>query len=339
MPFTMPNYPQQINPLQSAISGLMRGAKEAPDMYKGLVDAKYEPMTAQANAAYKQAMAKYLLNPNQALKGLTPIGKSYLEPSIIKATLAKSGQNISDEDAENFANVYNNSQGNPDQATPDQDSSGAPSQVPPDAIANAYNLYRQKQTSDVDTRKRNLFASNIEKTIKYIDPDSLTQYAGMSGSLKKLLEQGKSSFGLESPEYDQYSQSLQATNLLAKQVRQFYGDSIQPEMDIKLNKLVNPATWRNNPKLAKELYNQTIDILGQETGTYRQALQSTEPYRKNNNVVNSTKNHDQSSLISQAVNADKMKAPRNNNIEGRVEKVKSIRGKNYGLINGQWIEQ
>ena len=352
MPFTMPNFdmpsqPELGNPLSSAVSGLLAGVNAAPKFKKGMIDAKYEAMTAQANAVYKQAMAQYLTNPNQALKGLTPVGKSFLEPAVIKATLARQGRNISDQDAQGIADTYNNPQGSNGQQTPTQPS------VDPDAITNAYNLYRQKQTSDTDTRKRNLFSTNIEKTMSFIDPDALTKYGGLEGTLEKGAESIKSAFGKESPDYDNYVKSANAVKILVKQVRQFYGDSIQPSMQANLEFLANPSNWKTNPKLAKDLWNQFSQVLTNETQTYKDALKSTKPYRENvspssqdassydqygNNTLGdpqevlnrNSKNNPSPDAISNQL--------KNNNIEGKVQKVKSIRGKNYAMINGQWIE-
>jgi hypothetical protein len=287
MPFTALDYPiltpEQTNPLAGAISGLLKGIKEGPNFYKSAVEAKYAPLTAQTTADYKAAMAQYLRNPNQALKGLTPLGKSFLEPSVIKATLARQGTNISDQDAAQAANLYNSQQYNnsgtdeSDQGSPNP--SPAPNPPSSDAITNAYNLLRQKQTTDVQTRNRTLFATNIEKTINYIDPDALTQYGGFQGTLQKGAQSVKSAFGSESPDYDKYITSSNAVKLLTKQIRQFYGDSIQPQVQANLEILNNPATLSNNPKLAKEVLNQTLSILKNETQTYRSALKSTEPYQ------------------------------------------------------------
>ena len=284
MPFTMPNFdmpsqPELGNPLSAAVSGLLAGVNAAPTLKKNMVDAKYEALTAQANAAYKQAMAQYLTNPNQALKGLTPVGKSFLEPAVIKATLARQGKNISDQDAQGIADTYNNPQGTNGQQAPTQTPIQSP--VDPDAITNAYNLYRQKQTSDTDTRKRTLFATNIEKTMGFIDPDALTKYGGIEGTLEKGTESIKSAFGKESPDYDNYVKSANAVKMLVKQVRQFYGDSIQPSMQANLEFLANPSNWKTNPKLAKDLWTQFSQVLSNETQTYKGALQSTKPYKEN----------------------------------------------------------
>lgn len=149
----------------------------------------------------------------------------------------------------------------------------------PQELADQYDLYRQKNTTDSDTRKRVLFAKNIEKTFDNINIDDLTQYAGAKGHLEMLKQQGLAAFGKQSPEYDRFIKALTAADISATQIRQFYGDSIQPEMRKKLEALVNPSSWTNNPDLAKTVFNQTKSIIGQESGTYQDALTSRKPFK------------------------------------------------------------
>lgn len=149
-------------------------------------------------------------------------------------------------------------------------------------LANKLALNIQKQSSDTDTRKRNLFAANIDKTLAEINVDDLTQYAGVKGGLKRISEESLAPFGRESQKYRDFQKSLTAAQFLAKQARQFYGDSIQPSMLEKLEKLTNPATWANNPNIAKQNFNEVVKILKKETGTYREAIKSPTAYEEPN---------------------------------------------------------
>jgi len=123
-------------------------------------------------------------------------------------------------------------------------------------------------------------ATNIEKTISYIDPEALTQFGGLKGQIKLQREKALASVGKESGSYDKYVESLNAVKLMTKQMRQFYGDSIQPHVQENLEKLNNPSTWSTNPKLARRIFDQTKDILENELGTYRQALRSPQAYQQ-----------------------------------------------------------
>lgn len=149
------------------------------------------------------------------------------------------------------------------------------------ALRNQYDLEIQKKISDVDTRKRSLFASNIDKTIKMIDTDALTQYAGLYGEGKKKAEQLKSMTGHESEDYAKYQEALVAADTLAIQVRQFYGESITPSVREALHDITNPASWKNNPKLAKRQFQKLVDILENETSTFKGALQSPKEFQQN----------------------------------------------------------
>jgi hypothetical protein len=155
----------------------------------------------------------------------------------------------------------------------------------PDELEDQYNLGRQKTNTDTDTRKRNLFATNIEKTLSQINVDDLTHYAGVKGNLalaaQKAIDATSDITGKKaSPEYERYKEALNASEFLASQVRQFYGESIQPSMREKLERLTNPSEWLNSPDTAKNLFNSTKKILGLEMKTYRDALKSPEAYQE-----------------------------------------------------------
>jgi hypothetical protein len=142
-----------------------------------------------------------------------------------------------------------------------------------------YQLQRLKLTSDVDTRKKSLFATNIDKTLDSINVDDLTQFGGLAGGIVKKMNEGKALTGNETESYRKYHDSLTAAKLLAKQVRQFYGDSITPGVQEQLSMLTNPSSWTNNPAIAKRKFNQFKSILKNETNTYRDATKNTNIYK------------------------------------------------------------
>ena len=73
---------------------------------------------------------------------------------------------------------------------------------------------------------------------------------------------------------------MTAAEILAKQVRQFYGASITPQVDKDLRKLTNPTNWLVSPKVAKEKFNQFKEILETEKHTIFQALKTPEAYEE-----------------------------------------------------------
>ncbi len=172
---------------------------------------------------------------------------------------------------------------------------GTNRQVPVDPqrqeqLLGQYNLQKQKVVSDTDARKKALFATNIDKTISNIDVDNLVQYGGLANNITKKIEEGKALTGNESESYDKYQKALTGAKLLAKQVRQFYGDSITPTIQEGLASLTDPATWRNNPRIAKLKFKQFTDILKSETQTYRDALRNTNVFESANS--NSSEKND-----------------------------------------------
>lgn len=141
-----------------------------------------------------------------------------------------------------------------------------------------YDLARQKVSSDSTARQKALLATNIDKTIEQINPDKLVKFSGLSGGAAKTFQQGLSLVNKESPDYDSYLKNVSNAEFLAHQIRQFYGDSIQPQMIERLNRLTNPTDWATNPKIAKQNYLALVDLLKRETKTYKKGIKSTEPF-------------------------------------------------------------
>lgn len=154
-----------------------------------------------------------------------------------------------------------------------------------------YGLKILKETSDLQARQKVLYATNIDKTIASFNPDDLVQYSGLAGGFEKMKQQGLAPLEEESQSYDKYMNAKASADMLATQVRQFYGDSIQPSMIARLESLTNPESWAKNPKLAKQNLEQIQSILKKETQTYRDATTSPDPYKgadeKGSNNTNS----------------------------------------------------
>jgi len=158
----------------------------------------------------------------------------------------------------------------------------APQPIPAQQVqqmANQYAMKLQKSSTDVDTRKRNLYATNIEKTLSTIDPSVIAYYSGAQGKTRLAQDSALAAMGKAPPQYMEY-QSVAQTKipLLTSQVRQFYGDSIQPSVREHLEALANTSTWKD-PAVAMKRFNDFTNILGSEMQTYRQALQGTGVYQ------------------------------------------------------------
>jgi len=135
-----------------------------------------------------------------------------------------------------------------------------------------------KTNTDAQSRIKNIYATNIEKTVDNIHVDDLVRYGGLAGGVAKKIEQGKALVGKESEDYKKFQENMTAVEFLASQIRQFYGDSVQPEKLRELKELANPATWVNNPEVAKRKYNKAVSILKQELKTYRDAMKNPGVY-------------------------------------------------------------
>ena len=135
-----------------------------------------------------------------------------------------------------------------------------------------------KDSTDTKSREKALYASNIDKTIASFNVKDLTRFAGPVGAIKKKIEQGKALTQSESEDYQKYEKARTAVELLASQVRQFYGESIQPSVREHLEELSDPSSWSNNPKLAEQKFNQFRSILEKETQTYKNALRGPQEY-------------------------------------------------------------
>lgn len=275
----------------------------------GQVKLDYAPRMAEADLRYKNAMSQKAMQPAGGLSGgLSGPAKDAYALELLKNKLPGGEENPIFQNAKRLfeANVagketlgtYRQGLANTQQArvlTPMGKLSNELSQIEAgfepgsngqapitperqDALRNKYQLAINKLSSDVDTRKKALFAENMDKTVESIVPEDLVQYSGVGGGLKLKSEEAAAPFGEESEEYRRYQKSLSAAKLLGHQVRQFYGDSIQPAMTEAINNMVNPSSWKSNPELALQNYNAIKDILGKEKETYRGALRSEAPY-------------------------------------------------------------
>lgn len=186
----------------------------------------------------------------------------------------------------------------------------------PQELSDAYGLVRLKSTSDAANREKINYAKNIEKTIENINVDDLTRYSGVKGAADYASEKSRDALGIPvSDNFRKFNESVNSANILAAQVRQFLGESIQPNMREELKQLTNPSSWMRSPDTAKALFNNTKKLLAREIQTRRDSLKSskayTEPYSSSNNSSGSN----------------------------NVEQTKNIGGNNYHLVNGQWMQE
>lgn len=147
------------------------------------------------------------------------------------------------------------------------------------SAANQYDLKTVKQNIPASVLSKNLYATNIEKTVDNLDLDKLTQFNGLLSQPELKKQEALDLIGKSSPEYQEYKAQVNLLNFLGSQVRQFYGDSIQPNAMEKKIASINPTGAFISSGTGKQKFNNAIKVLKQELQTYRDAGQSTDVYK------------------------------------------------------------
>jgi hypothetical protein len=315
------HYPY-LNMLNAAQAGLTRAqmAEYTPEMIDLMKRSKIAQMNYQMALTnsmplrYTSPIAKELIEQKNVESGVSPTGLPWgmgnlnalngqmpqgaaggqAPNSLISPTQmpAPNAQNIlSQMGSPNLANTPVPQNFNSLVQQPYQQSGMIPNSAPPGGkssqdISNQYSLKTLKDTTDTKARERNLFATNIEKTISFIDPKILASYSGPKGKLKFENDRIGATMGQVSPEYMEYNNMINTTiPLLSEQVRQFYGASIQPSMIEKLEQFGRPDYWLTNPDVALSQFKSFEKILEAEMKTYREALSTPNVYKSEGKTV------------------------------------------------------
>lgn len=113
-------------------------------------------------------------------------------------------------------------------------------------------------------------AENMEKTMAQLNPDDLVAYSGIARTFPQAGQAVLPEFA-QSDTYRRYTQAHQTAELLARQIRAFLGDSVSPQVEERIEKMVNPSAWNLGPEQAKENYLQLEKLLKMEAETYNKA--------------------------------------------------------------------
>lgn len=255
-----------VNQYPITSAGLLDAIKKGLETRKLSEELPYVGKGAKATAEYKEAMAKYLSNPYQMQRFMTPIGKLLNEQQLRQLGV--------DPAMANNLRQAGFVEGSGQPGAQGQVSTGSPGVPQGQSAYDPYGLEIQKHTTDPNTRQRNLLVKNIEKTLSTIDPKALTHYSGLPGMKDKMIDMLSSATGIGTPSeaYQPFLEASRNAKQLASQVRQFYGDSIQPSVKHELEMLTNPSSWQYNPAQAEKLFNKYAQLLGYEAGTYQEAL-------------------------------------------------------------------
>jgi hypothetical protein len=142
-----------------------------------------------------------------------------------------------------------------------------------------YALKLLQQRSDSVTRNRSIYAGLVDNTFDSINVDKLVQFSGIEGTIDKYAAKHQLVPEEDMVKYREYKEEQAKVQVLAKQIRQFYGDSISPGNLKKLEEISNPATWSESPAAAKAQFEAFKKIVKQETGIYRTALSNITPFQ------------------------------------------------------------
>lgn len=244
-------------------------------MYVEQLRQKYgesDPRYLQAKQAHdlalqnRESMIGYrdTMNKTAGIRATSPLGKLIAEgrgQGAIDILTGKPVNTSSSNARYKVGNQNYDEEGNPVDEKP---SSG---RTPEEQTA--YERAINKLTSDAKTRTTLNYVTNLDKTRQSINPDDLVRYSGLKGTGNWLRDSFQSAMGNTSPEYQAHQDAMTASNLMIDQMRQFYGDSIQPAAMDRLKHLANPSTWYKDPKVAKQQWEQLNKILDNETQTYK----------------------------------------------------------------------
>ncbi len=293
--------------------GLLKGLRTGSDMFAKIMNARYnsslhpsgdvanamyveqlksqygenDPRYLQAKAAHDMALAGHqslidyrgVLNQTAGIRATSPLGKLMAEGKGEGATdILRNGQGGGQTSAGAKApanarykvgeQYYN------DAGEPVYDDNPRSAQE-----RKAYEQAIGKGTTDAAIRNKIPYAKNVKITMDNINPESLVQYSGPQGTAKYYLDSLKAAMGNPPPEFMDYQKQLTGAKTLSKQLRQFWGDSIQPSATDKIDQLTNPSTWNKDPKVALQQFNQLKQITDQELETFQTA--GTSPVKLN----------------------------------------------------------
>ena len=252
-------------------SSLHPSGDVANAMYVEQLKAQYgenDPRYLQAKAAHDMALAGHqsLMDYRTQLSNLAPYRAATAEEKLAAAARGKGVLNggLSGE-------LPTGGAGPNGQKISAGMVSGEDGHVISEDEARVYNQALGKKTTDAAIRNKIPYAKNVKITMDSIKPESLVQYSGPQGQGKFMIDSLKAAMGNPPPEYMEYQKALTSAKTLSKQLRQFWGDSIQPSATDKIDQLTNPSHWSKNPEVALQQFNQLKQITDQELETFNKA--------------------------------------------------------------------
>lgn len=226
-----------------------------------------------ADIAHKEAMAEAA-----PWRYKSPLGRTLMEEEEIarkiKEAESKSGQGYAEDHPASIAGV-------PDQNDALQSELEQVENLEErERLKSALDVYRRKKEKDVIPQPLQISkvkAEMIEPTIEGIVPEEAFIYSGAEGLKNRVQDMYASSQGRAPERYIKYKQHRQRLTFLAKQYRNFLGDSVSPSVQEALDTLVRPESFWNSPEVAIAAYNTAIDILNKEMDILNKAATIYQP--------------------------------------------------------------
>lgn len=149
------------------------------------------------------------------------------------------------------------------------DKNGNPIYPEKTPIQQAYEQKIAKDTTDAFVRNKLPYAEMVETTFDNLVPEDLTTFSGPKGTAEWGIETVKAGLGNPSERFIKWNNAVNTASALSKQLRQFWGDSIQPTALERIDSLTNPSAWYKDPKVAMAQLNQLKKITDQELSIFR----------------------------------------------------------------------
>jgi len=118
------------------------------------------------------------------------------------------------------------------------------------------------------------------QTPEGVDPEVADAYEREKGAVDRLNDEYKAQKGQAPERFKEFQDSMTAAEILADQVRSFYGTSVQPSIIKRLEKLTNPSSWIKTPEIAEQNFNALVKILKSEGETYKESVRSPVKFKR-----------------------------------------------------------
>lgn len=127
-------------------------------------------------------------------------------------------------------------------------------------LHNQYLLGMLKGTTDYQNREAVLKAKQIGTTINAVDFNTISKYFGPAGQAEAARDKTLALQGKPPEDYKKYYRFIKVQGPeIAKQLRAYFKDSIQPEVAKQYEHLVHPDFWMNSPELAMEHFDELVN--------------------------------------------------------------------------------